>query len=141
MNPGARERIDGFRALIQASLEYSRDALVIVNFAKLGTREQRKANAGYGRKMFGLFAEARAGSTHLGKAVTVEGDADFDQVIIVFYPGLEFFVEMAGSNFYQGIFPGKQLGDDLSSLTVPLLFHLRRGLWREPGPTSQPRFT
>ena len=124
-NSDTRQRIgDAFRALIQANLEYSRDAMVIVNFAKHGTREQRKANAGYGGKMFGLFAETGAGPTHMGKAVTVEGNADFDQVIIVFYPGLEFFVEMAGSNFYQGIFSGKQLGDDLSTLTVPLLSHL-----------------
>ncbi len=124
LNPNARERIDAFRELIQANLEYSREALVIVNFAKQGTREQRKANAGYGGQMFGLFAETGAGPMHLGKAVAVEGDVDFDQVIIVFYPGLEFFVEMVGSDFYQGIFPGKQLGDDLSSLTVPLLSHL-----------------
>jgi len=122
--PEARERVEAFRKVIQANLAYSRDAMVIVNFAKHGTREQRKANAGYGGKMFGLFAETGAGPMHLGKAITVEGDADFDQVIIVFYPGLEFFVEMAQSDFYQGIFPGKQLGDDLSSLTVPLLSHL-----------------
>ena len=52
------------------------------------------------------------------------GGGTVDQVIIVFYPGLEFFVEMVEGKFYQGIFGGKQLGDDLSTLTVPLLQHL-----------------
>lgn len=113
-----------FRKLMPANVEYSRDAMVIVNFAKEGTRDERKANSGYGGQMFALFAETGSGPTHMGRAVTVEGDADFDQVIIVFYPGLEFFVEMVEGKFYQGIFGGKQLGDDLSTLTVPLLQHL-----------------
>ena len=113
-----------FRKLMPANVEYSRDAMVIVNFAKEGTRDQRKANSGYGGQMFALFAETGSGPTHMGRAVTVEGDAEFDQVIIVFYPGLEFFVEMVEGSFYQGIFGGKQLGDDLSTLTVPLLQHL-----------------
>jgi hypothetical protein len=33
-------------------------------------------------------------------------------------------VKMIQSEFYTGIISGKQLGDDLSSLTVPLLPHL-----------------
>jgi len=74
--------------------------------------------------MFNLFAEVGAGPTHVGKAVTLEGDAEFDQVIIVYYPGVEFFGEMIKSTFYTGIFGGKQLGDDLSSLPVPMLPHL-----------------
>lgn len=122
--PEARERMNTFADLLGANLEYGREALVIFNFAKEGTSKQRKANAGYGGEMFGLFAETGAGPLHMGKAVTLEGDADFDQVIIVFYPGVEFFGEMIVSEFYQGIFPGKQLGDDLSSLTVPILPHL-----------------
>ena len=122
--PEARERMNTFADLLGANLEYGREALVIFNFAKEGTSKQRKANAGYGGEMFGLFAETGAGPLHMGKAVTLEGDADFDQVIIVFYPVVEFFVEMIVSEFYQGIFPGKQLGDDLSSLTVPILPHL-----------------
>ena len=92
--------------------------MVIFDFAKNRSPEQRKANATYGGEMFALFAEVGAGPMHFGKAVTLEGAADFDQVIIVFYPGVEFFGEMIVSQFYQGIFSGKQLGDDISSLTV-----------------------
>jgi len=122
--PEARKRMEAFADVLRTNLEYGREALVIFNFAKKGTSDQRKANATYGGEMFALFAEAGAGPMHIGEAVTLEGDADFDQVIIVFYPGVEFFGEMITSEFYQGIFPGKQLGDDLSSLTVPLLPHL-----------------
>lgn len=122
--PEARESMDGFATALRENLEYGREGMVIFNFAKAGTPDQRKANAGYGGEMFALFAEAGAGPMHLGKSVTLEGDADFDQIIIVFYPGVEFFGEMIVSEFYQGIFPGKQLVDDLSSLTVPILPHL-----------------
>ena len=120
----ARERMDTFATVLGENLEYGREGMVIFNFAKRGTSEQRKANAGYGGEMFALFAEAGAGPMHFGESVTLEGDADFDQIIIVFYPGVEFFGEMITSEFYQGIFPGKQLGDDLSTLTVPILSHL-----------------
>lgn len=122
--PEARAQLKVFEEVIQANLEYGREGMVIVNFAKGGTREQKKANAGYGSEMFNLFAEVGAGPTHVGEAVTLEGDAAFDQVIIVYYPGVKFFGEMIQSSFYTGIFGGKQLGDDLSSLTVPLLPHL-----------------
>ena len=120
-----------FRELIQSNVGYSRYALVIVMFAKDGTRDQRKTNSGYRAQMLGLLAEAEGGSTHLTRAVSVEVDAEFGQVIIVFYPGLEFFVERVGSDFYQGICSGKQLGDDLSSLTVPLLHQLYEEAARE----------
>ena len=119
-----RKRMETFAAALQENLEYGRDGMVIFNFAKNGTSEERKANADYGGEMFALFAEVGAGPMHLGKSVTLEGEADFDQVIIVHYPGVEFFGEMMTSGFYQGIFPGKQLGDDLSSLTVPILPYL-----------------
>ena len=123
-SPEDRARMDAFAKALGENLEYGREGMVIFNFAKNGTPEQRKANATYGGEMFALFAEVGAGPMHFGKAVTLEGAADFDQVIIVFYPGVEFFGEMIVSQFYQGIFSGKQLGDDISSLTVPILPHL-----------------
>ena len=56
--------------------------------------------------------------------VALEGDADFDRVVLVYYPGVEYFVDMVQSEFYTGIFGGKQLGDNLSTPTVPILQHL-----------------
>jgi hypothetical protein len=74
--------------------------------------------------MFGLMAEMGNGPMHIGAAVTLEGQADFDNVVIVYYPGVEYFAELIQSEFFTGIVGGKQLGDTLSSPTVPLLPHL-----------------
>ena len=107
-----------------ANGEYGKDAVVVLNFIKNGSAEQREANSGYGSEMLGLMAEMGNGPTHVGAAVTLEGEADFDNVIIVYYPGVEYFAEMIQSEFFTGIVGGKQLGDTLSSPTVPLLPHL-----------------
>jgi len=103
---------------------FSEDALVIINFQKFGDASQKRANSKYGDAMMSMLAEMGHGPVHLGRAVTLEDDVDFDQVAIVSYPGIEYFVEMVQSKFYTGIFGGKQLGDDLSSPTVPILQHL-----------------
>jgi len=98
----------------------SEDALVVVNLLKQGTPEQRAADAGYGRRMAGLFAEGAHGPMHIGRAVTLEGDAEFDRVAIVYYPGVEYFIDMARSSFFNGIVGGKQPGDTLAVPTVPI---------------------
>ena len=74
--------------------------------------------------MMSMMAEMGNGPTHIGKAVTLEGDASFDNVVIVYYPGVEYFAEMIQSEFFTGIVGDKKLGDTLSSPTVPLLPHL-----------------
>ena len=107
-----------------ANREYGRDAVVVLNFSKDGDAEQRDANSGYTSEMFGLMAEVGCGPTHYGKAVTLEGRAEFDRVAIVYYPGVEYFAEMVQSEFFTGIVGGKQLGDTLASPTVPLLPYL-----------------
>ena len=107
-----------------ANREYGKEAVVVLNFVKNGSAEQREANSGYGSEMFGLMAEMGNGPMHIGDAVTLEGEADFDNVIIVYYPGVEYFAEMLQSEFFTGIVGGKQLGDTLASPTVPLLPHL-----------------
>ena len=107
-----------------ANREYGKDACVVLNFIKSGSTEQREANSGYGNEMLGLMAEMGNGPTHIGRAVTLEGDADFDQVVIVYYPGVEYFADLVQSEFFTGIVGGKQLGDTLASPTVPLLPYL-----------------
>jgi len=103
---------------------FSEDALVIINFQKLGDARQKSANAKYGNSMMSMLSEVGHGPVHMGRAVSLEDDVDFDQVVIVSYPGIKYFAEMVQSKFYTGIFGGKQLGDDLSSPTVPILQHL-----------------
>jgi hypothetical protein len=120
MQEGRARMVEG----LLANREYGKDALVVLNFVKNGSAEQRAANSGYGFEMFGLMAEMGNGPMHVGNAVTLEGGAKFDNVIIVYYPGVEYFAEMLQSEFFTGIVGGKQLGDTLALPTVPLLPHL-----------------
>ncbi len=116
-----RDRLVG---QLLANREYGKEALVVLNFTKQGTAEEQAANDGYGSAMLAMMAELGIGPMHMGRAVTLEGDADFDSVAIVYYPGVDFFAEMVQSTFFTGISGGKQLGDTLSSPSVPLLPHL-----------------
>ena len=103
---------------------FSKDALVIINFQKKGDAKQRRADAKYGTRMMSMLAEVGYGPVHMGRPVSLEDDVDFDTVVIVAYPGIRYFIEIVQSRFYTGIFGGKQLNDDLSSPTVPILQHL-----------------
>jgi hypothetical protein len=115
----------GFLAQVATENEaFSKDGVVIINFQKMATGEARQANVKYGNRMMSMLAEVGYGPVHMGRAVSLEDDVDFDQVVIVAYPGIRYFIEMAQSRFYTGIFGGKQLSDDLSSVTVPILQHL-----------------
>ena len=107
-----------------ANREYGRDAVVILNFLKDGDSDERKDMEGYGSAMLDLMAETGNGPVHIGRAVTVEGNASFDNVAIVYYPGVEYLAEMIQSKYFSGIFGGKRLSDSLGLLTVPLLPHL-----------------
>ena len=70
------------------------------------------------------MAEVGHGPVHIGDAVSLQGDVDFDRVVLVYYPGVQYFTDMVQSKFYTGIFGGKQLGDNFSTPTVPILQHL-----------------
>ncbi len=100
---------------------FSKDAIVIVNFQKFGTDDESEANSGYANQLGKLFAEVGHGPTHVGKAVNLHGDAEFDRVVLVYYPGVQYFFDMVRSTFYTGIYGGKQLDDTLSTITVPIL--------------------
>jgi uncharacterized protein (DUF1330 family) len=118
------DRRGQFLERLLANREYGRDAVVILNFLKEGDSDERKDMGGYGSAMLDLMAETGNGPVHFGRAVTVEGDATFDNVAIVYYPGVEYLAEMMRSTYFTGIFGGKRLGDSLALLTVPLLPHL-----------------
>jgi len=61
---------------------------------------------------------------HMGAAVQVEKNYDFDHVMIVYYPGVQFFADMMTSEYYQAIFGDKQLADTQAIITVPILDRL-----------------
>lgn len=117
----AKQQAQLFAELAAEHAAYSEDAIVIVNFQKFGEGEQVQANASYGNEMMALFAEGGHGPLHVGQAVKLEGDAEFDVVVLVYYPGVKYFGDMVGGTFYTGIRSNKQLGDTLSSVTVPIL--------------------
>jgi len=115
---------DGRFARLDAERELGRHAAVVVNLTLPGTPEQAAADRGYVDRMFGLMAEVGHGPMHMGRAVTLEGKARFENVALVYYPGVEYFRRMVESRFYQGIVGGKQLGDTQASITVPILGRL-----------------
>ncbi len=119
-----RARRDELVRGLQANREFGSDACVVLNFIRHGSADQRAANSGYASAMLSLMAEMGNGPIHIGRAVTLEGDARFDEVAIVYYPGVDYFADMVQSEFFTGIIGGKQLGDTLSAPTVPLLPHL-----------------
>ena len=62
---------------------------MIVNLTKDGDAEEQAANLRYGAPMLAAMAEGAYGPMHMGRAVTVEGDARFRQFAAVYYPGIE----------------------------------------------------
>ncbi len=109
---------------LAANREYGRDAVVILNFHKEGDTSERESMGNYGDAMFDLMAESGNGPVHFGRGVTVEGDASFDNVVIVYYPGVDYLTEMLRSKYFIAIIGGKRLGDAMGMLSVPLLPHL-----------------
>ena len=100
------------------------DAVVVCNLIKPGDAAQRAADRVYLRNMMSAMAERAHGPMHVGRSVTVEGDARFSSVAIVYYPGIDHMQEMMGSTFMNRIGEGKQQGDSLAVVTVPFLSKL-----------------
>jgi hypothetical protein len=108
-------------ARLRAARDLGSRAAVVVNLQRRGTAEQSANDARYTSPMLGLMAERGYGPLHLGEAVALPGDYDFDRVAIVYYPGTDYFADMFASTFYQSILGDKQLGDNQSTITVPVL--------------------
>jgi hypothetical protein len=111
------EQLDALRGVCE-------NAVVIFNLIKPGNAEQRKADRSYARQMMSGMAEGGYGPMHMGRAVTIEGDASFEDFAAVYYPGINFVQQMIGSTFMSRIGGGKQLGDSLALITVPILSQL-----------------
>ena len=107
-----------------AEKEFGAEGIVIVNLQKHGNAEQRASDGAYGNRMMDGMAEGGYGPMHMGPAVRVEADHDFDTVVLVYYPGVQFFADLLRSTFFQGIIGGKSLGDTQTNITVPILDRL-----------------
>ncbi|MEM9621728.1 MAG: hypothetical protein AAF993_08775 [Pseudomonadota bacterium] len=99
----------------------NRQAAVVVNISSPGNAEQQANDEAYAGRMLNSMAEGGYGPIHIGQAVRVMGEAEFETVAIVYYPGVRFFGDMIQSDFFQSIIGGKQLGDNQSTITVPVL--------------------
>ena len=106
--------------LREESDRLGKEAMVVVNINKMGTPEQRERDAAYSGAMLGLMAERNYGPIHAGDAVPFTRDHDFDNVVLVYYPGTGYFADMITSTFFQSIYSDKQLGDYQSTITVPV---------------------
>jgi len=112
------------RRMIERLLGYEdpgAQAAVVVNLQKTGSPEQQAADARYVAPMTALMARGGYGPLHVASAEPVVGSHDFDSIVIVYYPSLEFFANMIGSSYYQGIYGDKQLGDVQATITAPIL--------------------
>lgn len=108
-------------ARLRAARDLGSRAAVVVNLQRRGTEEQAAADARYTGPMLGLMAERGYGPLHLAEAEALPGGYDFDRAAIVYYPGTDYFADMFASTFYQSILGDKQLGDNQSTITVPVL--------------------
>ena len=99
-------------------------AVLVFNLVLHGDRQQQEANRSYGGKMLARMAALAHGPMHLGSGVTVEGKARFEEIVIVYYPGVDYFTQMVRSQFFQTIVGDKQLGDTMAVPTVPILNQL-----------------
>lgn len=99
--------------------------LVFVNLVQAGTPEQEAGASGvHPRKMARAMAEGGYGPLHVGEAVTLEGDAEFERVMINYYPGTEFFLSLMSSTFIQETLRGYQPSGMEAVPTVPILDRL-----------------
>lgn len=105
---------------LREEMEFGRHAIVIVNLIKKGTREQQAANRRYTMSMLSAMAEGGYGPLHVGRPVRAERNYEFDTVALVYYPGIEFFLDMTRSEYFQAIIGDKQLGDTQAVITVPI---------------------
>jgi hypothetical protein len=111
---------------LRALSDVNNEALVVFNLTRAGTPEQQASDKNYTSKMIARMARGGYGPMHVGEAVILEGSADFEQVAIVYYPGTNYFADLLSSRFFQEIIGDKQLGDNLSVPTVPILRQVRK---------------
>ncbi len=109
---------------LHALAELNDDAVLVFNLIQPGSTDQQEANRSYGLEMLRRMAALAHGPMHAGRPVTVEGNARFEQAMLVYYPGASYFAELIGSRFFQGIIGDKQLGDTQAVATVPVLSRL-----------------
>lgn len=110
-----RRRADRLRAMHMINPS----GLVVVNFIRRGSPQQRLANENYATNMLSRMAALGHGPLHIGRSVALEGFARFDDLQIVHYPSAGYFADMLGSSYFQSILPHNQVQDTTWIPTIP----------------------
>lgn len=110
-----RPRADRLRAMHKVNPS----GLVVVNFIRRGSPQQRLADESYGMNMLSRMAALGHGPLHIGRAVALEGFARFDDLQFVHYPSAGYFADLLSSSFFQSILPHKQVQDTTWIPTIP----------------------
>jgi len=118
------EQVRRTQEKLRAESELGRRAAVVVNLQLKGDERMQAADRRYTRPMTALMGRRGYGPMHVARAETIPGGAKFDQVVIVYYPGTNYFADMIGSTFYQRILSDKTLADNQSTMTAPILNRL-----------------
>ena len=71
-----------------------------------------------------MLARGRGSPKTTPRHAPIGGDASFDQIAIVYYPGVDHMKALIHSSFMAGIGGDKQPGDSLAVVTVPILSRL-----------------
>lgn len=80
---------------------------MVVNFIKNGMFEQQVVNRFYGVGMMVMMVEKGYGLMYLGQVVLLEREIVYDFVVMVYYFGVDYFVDMVMSENFQSIIGDK----------------------------------
>lgn len=124
LGPGVL-RLREIEERLRALAPINDEAILVFNLSRPGTDEQQAADASYGRKMITRMARGAHGPLHIGEAVSLDDQSGFENAVLVYYPGANYFADLITSTFFTGIIGDKQLGENLSMPTVPIIRQVR----------------
>lgn len=107
-----------------AERDLGTEGAVVFSLIKRRGPEHRDADRRFRRQMLALMAEGQVGPMHLGRAVALEGEHDFDTVAAVFYPNLQFLADLAGSELSRHLSAHEAAEDLHTVVTAPILYRL-----------------
>lgn len=122
--PEARAKRDKLVAALASAQVRDDEPILMWNWIRDGSPEQAAADRAYSVQMISLLGRHGGGAIHVGFAVGRSAssalDGTYDSLAAMMYPGAAFFRTMLFSRWMQINIEGKQPGDTLAVMTVPL---------------------
>ncbi len=123
-NPEARAKRDKLVAALASAQVRDDEPILMWNWIRDGSPEQAAADRAYSAQMISLLGRHGGGAMHFGSPVGRSAssalDGTYDSLAAMMYPGAAFFRTMLFSRWMQINVQGKQPGDTLAVMTVPL---------------------